>query len=123
MVPDRTAAQRDRGAGRAPARNRADGVIEVVQGEGAAVVQGHGAQAGPVAEGAGRARRQGAGVDDGGARIAVGAGKRLEDGKIAPLDVKKGDRILFGKYSGSEIRLDGEEYLILRESDIMGIVQ
>jgi chaperonin GroES len=54
--------------------------------------------------------------------IAVGHGKRLEDGKVVPLDVKAGDRILFGKYSGNEIRLDGEEYLIMREDDVLGIL-
>jgi len=55
--------------------------------------------------------------------IAVGKGKRNEDGKVTPLDVKAGDRILFGKYSGTEIRLDGEEHLIVREEDILGIVE
>ena len=55
--------------------------------------------------------------------IAVGKGKRLEDGKVVALDVQKGDRILFGKYSGSEIRLDGEEYLILREEEILGVAE
>ena len=54
--------------------------------------------------------------------IAVGNGKRLEDGKLVALDVKAGDRILFGKYSGNEIRLDGEEYLIMREDDILGVL-
>ena len=54
--------------------------------------------------------------------IAVGHGKRLEDGKLVPLDVKAGDRILFGKYSGNEIRLDGEEYLIMREDEVLGIL-
>ena len=53
--------------------------------------------------------------------IAVGNGKRLEDGKVVPLDVKVGDRILFGKYTGNEIRLDGEEYIIMREEDVLGI--
>jgi chaperonin GroES len=55
--------------------------------------------------------------------VAVGKGKVLEDGKVRPLDVKAGDRILFGKYSGSEIKMDGEEHLILREDDILGIVE
>jgi chaperonin GroES len=55
--------------------------------------------------------------------IAVGKGKRNEDGKVTPLDVKAGDRILFGKYSGSEIKLDGEEHLIVREEDILGIIE
>ena len=54
--------------------------------------------------------------------MAVGHGKRLEDGKLVPLDVKVGDRILFGKYSGNEIRVDGEEYLIMREDDVLGIL-
>ena len=54
--------------------------------------------------------------------IAVGNGKRLEDGKVVPLDVKVGDRILFGKYTGNEIRLDGEEYIIMREEDVLGIL-
>ena len=53
---------------------------------------------------------------------AVGKGKRLEDGKLVPLDVQVGDRILFGKYSGSDIKLDGEEYLIMREDEILGIL-
>jgi len=55
--------------------------------------------------------------------IAVGSGKRNEDGSIQPLDVKKGDHILFGKYSGSEIKIDGEEHLILREEDVLGVVE
>lgn len=55
--------------------------------------------------------------------VAVGKGKRLEDGKVVPLDVQVGDRILFGKYSGSEIKLDGEEYLIMREDEILGILE
>jgi len=54
--------------------------------------------------------------------IAVGAGKVLEDGKKAPMEVKKGDRVLFGKYSGTEIKIDGTEYLMMREEDILGIV-
>ena len=54
--------------------------------------------------------------------IAVGNGKRLEDGKLVPLDVKAGDRILFGKYSGNDIKLDGEEYMIMREDDVLGIL-
>jgi chaperonin GroES len=54
--------------------------------------------------------------------MAVGHGKRLEDGKLVPLDVKVGDRILFAKYSGNEIRVDGEEYLIMREDDVLGIL-
>ena len=55
--------------------------------------------------------------------IAVGKGKVDDNGKLRPLDVKAGDRILFGKYSGSEIKLDGEEHLILREDDILGIIE
>ena len=55
--------------------------------------------------------------------IAVGKGKILEDGKVKPLEVKKGDRILFGKYSGTEIKLEGEEHLILREDDVLGIIE
>jgi chaperonin GroES len=55
--------------------------------------------------------------------VAVGKGKMNEDGKVIPLDVKAGDRILFGKYSGSEIKIDGEEHLILREEDVLGIVE
>jgi len=55
--------------------------------------------------------------------IAVGKGKVNDDGKITPLDVKVGDKILFGKYSGSEIKIDGEEHLIMREEDILGVVE
>ena len=55
--------------------------------------------------------------------IAVGKGARGEDGKVVPLDVKKGDRILFGKWSGTEVKIDGEELLIMKESDIMGIIE
>jgi chaperonin GroES len=55
--------------------------------------------------------------------VAVGAGKMLETGKTAPLIVKAGDKILFGKYSGSEIKVDGEEHLILREDDILAIIE
>ena len=55
--------------------------------------------------------------------VAVGKGKRLEDGKVVPLDVQVGDRILFGKYSGSEIKLDGDEYLIMREDEVLGILE
>ena len=54
--------------------------------------------------------------------IAVGTGKVNDDGKNLPLAVKEGDRILFGKYSGSEVKLDGEEYLIMKEEDVLGIV-
>jgi chaperonin GroES len=55
--------------------------------------------------------------------IAVGNGKVLEDGKKLPLEVKKGDRVLFGKYSGSEIKIDGVEYLMMREEDILGVIE
>jgi chaperonin GroES len=55
--------------------------------------------------------------------IAVGNGKIGEDGKKIPLDIKKGDRILFGKYSGTEVKIEGEEYLIMREDDVLGIVE
>lgn len=55
--------------------------------------------------------------------IAVGSGKILEDGKKSPLEVKKGDRVLFGKYSGTEIKIDGNEYLMMREEDILGVVE
>ncbi len=55
--------------------------------------------------------------------IAVGNGKVLEDGKVRSLDVKAGDRILFTKYAGTEIKLDGEEHLIIREEDILGVVE
>ena len=55
--------------------------------------------------------------------VAIGKGKRLEDGKLVPLDVQVGDRILFGKYSGSDIKLDGEEYMIMREDEVLGILE
>jgi chaperonin GroES len=55
--------------------------------------------------------------------IAVGTGRVLEDGTVRPLDVKKGDRILFGKYSGSEVKIDGEEHTIMREEDVLAIVE
>ena len=55
--------------------------------------------------------------------VAVGKGKVNEDGKVVPLDVKVNDRILFGKYSGSEINIDGEEHLIMREEDILGVIE
>ena len=54
--------------------------------------------------------------------VAVGNGKLLEDGQRATIDVKAGDRILFGKYSGSDVKIDGEEYLILREDEILGVL-
>jgi chaperonin GroES len=55
--------------------------------------------------------------------VAVGNGKKTEDGKVIPLDVKAGDRILFGKYSGSDIKLDGEEYLIMREDEVLAVIE
>jgi chaperonin GroES len=55
--------------------------------------------------------------------VAVGPGARSEDGKVRPLDVKVGDRVLFGKWSGTEIKLDGEELMIMKESDLMGIIE
>ena len=55
--------------------------------------------------------------------VAVGNGKRSEDGKVHKLDVKKGDRVLFGKYSGTEVKIEGEEHLILREEDILGVLE
>jgi chaperonin GroES len=55
--------------------------------------------------------------------IAVGKGKANDEGKIIPLQVKAGDKILFGKYSGSEIKIDGEEHLIMREEDILGVIE
>ena len=55
--------------------------------------------------------------------VAVGKGKAGDDGKITPLDVKVNDRVLFGKYSGSEINIDGEEHLIMREEDILGVIE
>lgn len=55
--------------------------------------------------------------------IAVGNGKIGEDGKIIPLEIKKGDTILFGKYSGTEVKIEGEEYLIMREDDVLGIIE
>ncbi|MSQ86003.1 MAG: co-chaperone GroES [Alphaproteobacteria bacterium] len=55
--------------------------------------------------------------------ISVGPGARDENGKLQPLDVKKGDRILFGKWSGTEVKLDGKDLLIMKESDIMGIIE
>ena len=54
--------------------------------------------------------------------IAVGQGRIGEDGKVRPLDVKKGDRVLFGKYAGTEIKIDGEEFLMMREEDILGVL-
>ena len=59
---------------------------------------------------------------DQGKVIAIGKGRILEDGKIRPLDIKVGDRILFGKYSGSTVKIEGTEYLVMREEDIMGVL-
>jgi chaperonin GroES len=55
--------------------------------------------------------------------VAVGGGKLADDGSITPLDVKKGDRVLFSKYSGSEIKLEGEEHLIIREEDVLAVLE
>src|SRR6202521_2582496 len=55
--------------------------------------------------------------------VSVGQGKRNEDGKLIPLDVKAGDRILFGKYSGSDIKVDNEEYMIMREDEVLGVLE
>lgn len=54
--------------------------------------------------------------------VAIGAGRRTEEGKLMALEVKKGDKILFGKYSGTEIKIDGNDYLIMREDDVLGIM-
>jgi chaperonin GroES len=54
--------------------------------------------------------------------VAAGAGNKAEDGKVTPLDVKAGDKVLFGKWSGTEVKLDGEDLLIMKESDILGII-
>jgi chaperonin GroES len=54
--------------------------------------------------------------------IAVGTGRVADDGKVRPLDVKKGDKILFGKYAGTEIKIDGDEFLMMREEDILGVL-
>ena len=55
--------------------------------------------------------------------VSVGNGKVLEDGKVRPLDIKAGDTILFGKYAGTEIKIDGEDHLILREEDVLGVIE
>ncbi len=55
--------------------------------------------------------------------VAVGKGKMLDDGKMVPLEIKEGDRILFGKYAGTDVKLDGEEHLIMREDDVLGIIE
>jgi chaperonin GroES len=54
--------------------------------------------------------------------VSVGSGARAEDGKVTPLDVKAGDRVLFGKWSGTEVKVDGEDLLIMKESDILGVI-
>ncbi len=59
---------------------------------------------------------------DQGEVIAVGPGKKTEDGKVLPVDVKVGDRVLFGKYSGTSVKIEGDEFLVMREEDIMGVV-
>jgi len=59
---------------------------------------------------------------DQGEVIAVGNGKILDDGKVRPLDVKVGDRVLFGKYSGTAVKIEGDEFLVMREEDVMGII-
>jgi len=55
--------------------------------------------------------------------VAVGSGKVLDDGKIRKMDLKEGDRVLFGKYAGTEVKIEGEEHLILREDDILGVIE
>ena len=55
--------------------------------------------------------------------VAAGAGAKSEDGKVTPLDVKAGDRVLFGKWSGTEVKIDGEDLLIMKESDVLGIIE
>jgi chaperonin GroES len=55
--------------------------------------------------------------------IAVGTGRVAEDGKVRPLEVKKGDKVLFGKYAGTEIKIEGDDFLMMREEDILGIIQ
>jgi chaperonin GroES len=60
---------------------------------------------------------------DQGEIIAVGGGKVQDDGKVRPLELKKGDRVLFGKYSGQTVKVDGEELLVMREEDIMGVIE
>ena len=60
---------------------------------------------------------------DQGEVVAVGGGKVLDDGKVRPLELTKGDRVLFGKYSGQTVKVDGEELLVMREEDIMGVIE
>ncbi len=55
--------------------------------------------------------------------VSVGNGKKTEDGKIIPVDVKAGDKVLFGKYAGTEVKVEGEEYIIMREDDILGVIE
>ena len=55
--------------------------------------------------------------------IAVGSGRVTEDGKVVPLELKEGDRVLFGKYSGNEVKIDGEEFLIMNEGDVLGVIE
>ena len=55
--------------------------------------------------------------------VAVGKGKKTDDGKVIPIDVKVGDQVLFGKYAGTEIKVEGQEYLIMREDDILGVIE
>ncbi len=55
--------------------------------------------------------------------IAVGKGKKTEDGKVLPLDVKVGDKVLFGKYAGTEVKIEGKEFLMMREEDVMGVIE
>jgi chaperonin GroES len=55
--------------------------------------------------------------------IAVGNGKLMDNGEVRALDLKKGDRVLFGKYSGTEVKIDGDEYLVMKEDDIMGVIE
>ncbi len=55
--------------------------------------------------------------------VAVGNGSKNDEGKVAPLDVQKGDRILYGKWSGTEVKVDGDDFLIMKESDIMGVIE
>ena len=55
--------------------------------------------------------------------VSVGKGKKTEDGKVIPVDVKAGDNVLFGKYSGTEVKVEGEEFLIMREDDILGVIE
>lgn len=60
---------------------------------------------------------------DQGKVMAIGPGKMLEDGKVIPLGIKQGEKVLFGKYSGTEVKIDGKAYLVMREDDIMGVIE